>query len=301
MSNLSITGGLCAPAERAAALHQYEYLETNFENIKDQNGLITGLWDSVKSASGLGVDSKECNDAVEAFKRGEIDFEQADKKLKEYARKQESSLNLFSNIAASIAALGVTAAAAASIAATGGTAAPLVLAAIAGGTGALTKAGFKLADRASNNVSGDALDLKQTAKDALSGAVTGSIAVVTMGTASSYDTIGKAIFSCAKTGVETGAVSCGANYAIDTALDEKRDFDAGEFLMTAGEGALFGGAVGAFMGGLNSSMHHIGVLKSGCGFSKFIKENGGSRNDFLANSGCTAAYKISNDRLRHAV
>ncbi len=279
-----------------------EILNEQLKKVQDNNGCFSSLWNGVKVAAGAGISDKKCDEVIEAYKNGEIDFHEAEQKIKEYSTKQEESLNLFSNIASSVAALGVTALAASAIAATGGAATPFVLAAIGAGAGAATKAGFKLIDRASNNIEGDALDAKEIIKDSLSGAITGSIATVTMGTASTAPTIGSAIISCGKTGIKTGAVSCGANYVIDCTFDEDKKFKAGEFAQNTIEGAIVGGTVGAVMGGANSSMHSLGLLKSGCSFKNFAANAGKTKTeDVTANSVCTAEYKILNDRISDAV
>ncbi len=278
----------------------YEILDEQLKKVQDNNGCFSSLWNGIKAATGKGTSDEKCNEVIEAYKSGKINFEEAEQKIKEYSTKQEDSLNLFSNIAASVAALGVTAIAAPLIVASCGLAAPFVIAAAGAGAGAVTKAGFKFIDRASNNIDGDALDAKQIAKDSLSGAVTGSVATVTMGTASSATTIGGAIISCGKTGIKAGAVSSGANYVIDCEFDENKKFKAGEFAENTLEGAVVGGAVGAIMGGANASMHSLRLLKSGCGYDSFqvqAKQNAIRTEDVTANSVCTAEYKILNDRI----
>ena len=171
--------------------------------------------------------------------------------------------------------------------------------AIGAGAGALTKAGFKTIDRATNEVEGDALDGKEIAKDALSGAVTGGIAVWTMGTAGSAGTVGQAVKGCTQTGIKTGAISGAANYSIDCAFDEDKDFDAGELINTTAESAIVGGAVGAIMGGINGGLHASGVLKSGCNLDSMVSKNTATNiNDVAANSACTTSYKVLNDRIR---
>lgn len=279
-----------------------EILDEQLNNVKNNNGCFSLLWNEIKVSTGTGTSDEKCDEVIEAYKNGEIDFLEAEQKIKEYSSKQDESLNLFSNIAASVAALGVTAAAASAIVASGGAATPLILAAIGAGTGAVTKAGFKLLDRATNKVENDALNSDQIMKDTLSGAVTGTIATVTMGTASSAKTIGEAVISCGKTGVKTGAVACGANYTIDCTFDNHKRFKMEEFAENTIEGAIIGGTVGAFMGGANASMHSIGLLKSGCSFKTFAANAGKTQTkDVTANSVCTAEYKILNDRISDAV
>lgn len=278
-----------------------EILNEQLSKVKDNNGCFSSLWNSIKATTGKGMSDEQCNEVIEAYKNGEIDFEEAEEKIKEYSIKQEDSLNLFSNIAASVAALAASAAAAGIIVASGGVATPLVLAGAGALAGGITKAGFKFADRATNNVNGDALNASALMRDSLSGAVAGTIATVTMGTASTAPSIGSAIISCGKTGVKTGAVSCGANYTIDCTFDNKKKFKTQEFVENTFEGALVGGAVGAVMGGANASMHSLGLLNSGCNFKTFTENAGKTLSkDVTANSVCTAEYKILNDRIKEA-
>ena len=224
--------------------------------------------------------------------------------IEKYDTKQDNSLNLFSNIATGVAAIGAVTAAVA----TGGIAAVPVLAAIGAGTGAVTKAGFKFTDRASNQKQGDALDGKQILKDACSGAVTGATSAMTMGTAGSTFTagasLGKNVASaagkCAVTGVKTGAISGGSNYVIDCAFDENKDFNAKDFVENTVVSAAVGGAVGGIMGTTNTVLRHNGLLNAGgqAGFDSKGNAVFTSKEDMVANSICTAEYKALNRGLR---
>lgn len=274
-----------------------DILTEKLEAIQNENGAILDGWNSLKETVGIGTSAAKCDEAIEKYKNGEMTFEEASQVIEEFGAKQESSLNLFSNIATSVAAIGTVAAVAATVA-TGGLLAPVAIA-IGAGAGALTKAGFKTIDRATNEVEGDALDGKEIAKDALSGAVTGGIAVWTMGTAGSAGTVGQAVKGCTQTGIKTGAISGAANYSIDCAFDEDKDFDAGELINTTAESAIVGGAVGAIMGGINGGLHASGVLKSGCNLDSMVSKNTATNiNDVAANSACTTSYKVLNDRIR---
>lgn len=274
-----------------------EILEAKLDEIEKNNGTILGGWNSLKETLGIGSSAEKCDEAIEKYKNGEITFEEAETMINEYGAKQESSLNLFSNIATSIAAIGTVAAVTATIA-TGGLLAPVAIA-LGAGSGALTKAGFKALDRATNEVEGDALNGKTLAKDALSGAVTGGVAVWTMGTAGSANSVGQAIKGCTKTGVKSGAIAGAANYSIDCAFDENKDFNAGDLAKTTAESAIVGGAVGAIMGGVNGGLHASGALKSGCSMDSMISAKTVTNiNDVAANSACTTSYKVLNDRIR---
>ena len=215
--------------------HSVEVLKNQLNEVKANNGVIADSWDDFKNFSGLGISSNDCDKAIEDYKAGKISFEEAEAKINEYKNKQDSSLNLFSNIATGTAAI----LAGTAVAATGG------LAAIGVGaiTGAVTKAGVKTADRATNKIEGDALDGKQIAKDALSGAVTGGIGVATAGTAGSpfkngFSLGGKTLIEggtkacvakCAVTGLETGAISGASNNLIECAFEEDKQFNFKDF------------------------------------------------------------------------
>ncbi len=273
-----------------------EALEAQLAAIQAKNGAILDGWNNFKEATNLGTSAEKCDKAIEQYQNGEITYEEAEQIINEFGAKQDSSLNLFSNITTSIAAIGTVAAVAATIA-TGGLAAPAAIA-IGAGAGALTKAGFKAADRATNEVEGDALDGKELAKDALSGTVTGGLATFSMGTASTAKTLGAAVKGCTKTGLITGSISGASNYAIDCSFDEDKDFEASEFVKTTAENAVIGGAVGAIMGSYNFGLHSSGALKSGCGYKTMIQSNQPNINDVAANSVCTAEYKVVTDRIK---
>lgn len=290
-----------------------EALEAQLAAIQANNGAILDGWNNFKEKIGVGTSAEKCDKAIEQYQNGEITYEEAEQIINKFGAKQDSSLNLFSNIVTSIAAIGAVAAATAITAASGGFLAPEAAVVIGAATGALTKSGFKTADRATNEVEGDALDAKEMAKDALSGAVTGGVAVCSMGTAGNPFKNGfkigeKEIFSggtkaciakCAETGLKTGAISGSANYGIDCAFDEDKEFDAGEFLLTTAESAIVGGAVGAVMGGVNGQLRASGLLNSGCSYKDMISPSETTGiNDVAANSACTTAYKVLNDRIR---
>ena len=281
-------------------------LQEKLNAIQDENGFFLEAWDKVKSGLNVGTSSEKCENVIEKYKNGEVSYEEAMAEIDKYDSKQENSLNLFSNIATGVVSIVAVTAAVAATAATGGLAAPAMLA-IGAGAGALTKAGFKFADRATNDKQNDALDGKQILKDACSGAVTGATSSMTMGTAGSTFTVGaslgknvaSAAGKCAMTGVKTGAISGGSNYVIDCAFDENKDFNVGEFVENTAVSAAVGGAVGGIMGSANTVLRHNGLLSAGGqanvvdGKAQFV-----STEDVVANSVCTAEYKALNRGIR---
>ncbi len=281
-------------------------LNDKLSQIHDSQGCISKSWDKFKDLVNLGVSTEDCDEAIEKYKNGEITYEEASQKLEEYKQKQDGSLNLFSNIATSITSIVAATAVGAAVIMSGGTAAIPLLAAVGAGTGALTKLGFKLTDRATNEVKDDALDAKQMIKDGLSGAVTGSIAAATMGTGSSAETMGSSIIKSsikgAKTGAVTGSISGAANYSIDSAFDEDKEFKMSELIKASAENAVYTAAVGGVIGGTNGALRYSGKLNSGGMITKNV--TGGVKNaskvDIAANSLCSSEYKIVNDRF-HAI
>ncbi len=271
-------------------------LYAQLSEVEAQQGVFSNAWNDVKEKTGIGTSVDKCDEAIQKYKNGEITFEEASATIDEFAEKQDSSLNLFSNIATSAVAI-------ASIAAvtvlTGGIGTAAAIG-IGAGTGALTKTGFKFADRATNEVENDALDAKQMAQDTLSGALTGGLAAYTMGTAGSAVEVGvkNAAAGCAKTGAATGAISGSANYAIDCAFDEDKNFNAGDMIKATSSGAVVGGTVGAVMGSANGLLRTNGLLNSGCSLDKMISVENASARNVAANSLCSAEYKVMNDRIR---
>lgn len=287
----------------ASANTNVEDLSAKLDSVKDEQGCISKAWNGFKNATGLGVSDKDCEEAIEKFKKGEISYEEASKKIDEFKNKQDSSLNLFSNIATSVVAIAAATAAGAAIVASGGTAAIPILAAVGAGSGAAAKIGFKMSDRATNEVEGDALNGKQILKDGLSGAVTGSIAAATMGTGSSSSTLASSMAKSAtrsmKTGAVTGAISGSSNYAIDCAFDENKDFKVSEMAKVAVQNAATTAVVGGIIGSTNGALRYTGKLNSG----GMVKADAGtvinaSSDDIIANSACSGAYKIGSDRVK---
>jgi len=268
-----------------------EALYEQLSEVEAEQGVISDSWNNIKEFTNIGTSVEKCDNAIEKYKNGEITFEEAQAEIENFDSKQESSLNLFSNIAVGFAAL----AAGAAIVATGGAAAAPIIAGVL--AGAATKAGIKAADRATNDVKGDTLDAKQIAQDALSGAVTGGVAVATAGTgANTFEngfTIGSATLqrtaACAaksaRTGVITGAISGAANYTIDCTFDDDKEFSAGGLAQSTAAGAAVGGTVGVIMGSTNGVLRSNHILNA-------------ADDNVTANAVSSTGYKITNDRIR---
>ncbi len=290
----------------------YEELEAKLQEIEDNNGAILKTWDNIKNKTNLGASTEKCDKAIEQFKNGEITYEEALTEIEKYGAKQDSSLNLFSNIATGINAIVVTTLAVSAIVASGGTATPFIIAATGAATGAVTKAGVKLTDRATNEVEDDALCAKQIAKDALSGAVTGGIAAATAGTGGGafnegfkLTKNGKTLIAggtkacmanSARTGAITGSISGSSNYLIECAFEEDKEFNAQDFAVETATNSLMGAGVGTVMGGVNGTLRSHNLLSSG---GSITAES--TAKDVAANSLCNAEYKIVTDGAKKLV
>ena len=117
-------------------------LQMQLDTVEQKQGFLSNAWNDIKETTGLGTSVKKCDEAIEKYKNGEISFEEASNTIDEFSQKQDSSLDLFSNIATGVAAIAAASLAGAAIVASGGTATPLVLAAIGAGTGAVTKTAY---------------------------------------------------------------------------------------------------------------------------------------------------------------
>ena len=280
--------------------YSVQVLQGQLESVKSTNGFIGDGWDDIKLFTGLGVSSEDCEDAIQQYKQGKISFEEAEAKISEYKTKQDSSVNLISNIATGVAAIFAGTA----VIATGGLAALGVGALV----GAGTKAGLKTADRATNDVQGDALNGKQIAKDALSGALTGGIAVATAGTGGGafndgFTLGGKKLIeggtkacmaNSAKIGVTTGAISGASNNLIECAFEEDKQFNVKDFASETLTSAVVGGTVGAIMGGYNGTLRANDLLKSGGSITTQT-----TAQDTVANAVCNAEYKLVNNAVKN--
>ena len=254
-------------------------LSLMLDEVEAEQGLISKGWNEIKEFFNAGTSVEKCEEAIERYKQGLISFEEAAEEIAKFDTKQDSSLELFSNILTGIAAIGAVAA----TVATGGAAGI----AIGAAAGAATKAGTKLFDRATNKVEGDAMDGKQITKDLISGGITGAIGVATAGTgggaflkAGKNASFGKHVLSgakaSAKTGLITGSISGSSGYLLDCAYDDK-EFKFGEFVTTTATSAAVSGTVGTLLGGTNGALRHTHLLK-------VSNEN--------------AVYKVTNDRIR---
>lgn len=228
------------------------FLENKLQQVKDEQGFIGKMWNGFKEFTNLGQSNSDCESMLEKYNKGQISFEEALEYIEEFDKKQEDMTNLIANIATGTGAIALATATVA--------AGPIGWgAAFAYGApiGAALKTGIKTLDRATNDVKGDALDIKEMTKDAASGAITGATSAVSSGIMAGVKE-GKLALSVAngvKCGAACGAMSGAGTYAIDTALDEDKDFNFEDFakttLTSSAVSALVGGAVGGSVYGLS--------------------------------------------------
>lgn len=230
-------------------------LKEQFDEVQDKQGFLGKIWNGFKNLTGLGLSSNDVENTIEQYENGEITYEEAQNTIENFETKQDSTVNLFSNVMTGVATAGI----AASAIATGG----ISLGAIAAGAavGGAAKAGIKTLDRATNNVKGDAVDLKQIAKDGLTGAIDGAISTATAGMvkgAVAGQTVKQAVkegvIHGAQAGAISGAVTGAGDYTVEAAFEEDVDFNAGSLFKTTVQTAFFGALAGGVMGGITNGI-----------------------------------------------
>ena len=246
---------------------EIDLLYKEIEKVNKEQGLISSLWNDLKCFTNIGSSTEKCEKEIKKFQNGEISFDEASKTISEFQRKQKNSVNIFANVLTGLTAIAVVGSAIAS----GGLSLGVI--AIGAGVGAGTKAGLKFLDRATNKVEGDAVDAKQIAKDALSGATDGAISVATFGIGSTAlagktiaeQTVKQTVIQGVKfgafDGAVTGAVTGASDYTIEAAFEENVDFETKEMLKTAAINGTIGGVLGSVLGGVSSKIRHQNALK----------------------------------------
>ncbi len=243
-------------------------LENSYKEAQNEQGILGKFWNNFKNFTGLGHSTKDVDKEIEKYKNGEISCEEAQNSINSFKNKQKGAVNLFSNIISGAAAALVTA----SAVATGGISIGLIgLGALVSGAG---KAGIKTLDRATNKVEGDALEAKEIAKDALSGAIDGAISTATAGMVKpitqSSQIAGKTLMQTAKTGAIqgakagaiTGAATGGGDYTIEAIFEKDIEFETDELLKNVFQTAFFGGLTGGALGGISTGVQYKKVYNT---------------------------------------
>ena len=227
---------------------QVQNLQNTLNNAKNEQGVIGKAWDGIKGLTGLGLSEKKCQKYINNVQNGTMSYDEAFSKISKYSGKQKSGVNLITGISTGA----ITAAALGFAPLTGGAS---ILA--AAGIGAAAKAGLKTVDRATNNIQNDAFNIKQIAKDGLSGALDGAVSSATIGIGKeavlSATTAKEAMKQGAIAGAKGGAISGAAigagDYSIDCAFGDQK-FEADDLIVNTAYGAIAGAATGAVIGGI---------------------------------------------------
>ena len=230
----------------SSANKKTQELEEKLKEVQDEQGFLGKTWNGFKEITGLGLSNSDCEKMVDKYNNGEISFEEAVSYIEDFESKQETMSELGANILTGIGAI--------AFATTALSAGPIGwVAAIAKGApiGAALKTGIKTLDRATNDIEGDALDMKQMTKDAISGALTGTTSAVSSGVGAGIKAgkVGLSILNGAKCGTICGSVSGAASYLADVAFEEDKEFNTGELLKNTATSAFVSGTVGAVVGG----------------------------------------------------
>lgn len=225
-------------------------LKNQFEAAQDEQGFLGKLWNGFKNITGLGLSSNDVQCKLEQYENGEITYEEVASVIEEYKTKQDGAVDLIANAATGLAVAGVSVA-------TGGTGAIL----IGLGVGAGTKAGLKTADRATNNIEGDALDSKEILKDGITGAVDGVTSALTAGMvsvptagATVMNTAKQGLVQGAKAGAITGAATGATQYTTDCAFDDDKEFALSGLLASTAQNTVTGGIFGGVTGGIGGAI-----------------------------------------------
>ena len=230
----------------SSANKKTQELEEKLKEVQDEQGFLGKTWNGFKEITNLGLSNSDCEKMVDKYNNGEISFEEAVSYIEDFESKQETMSELGANILTGIGAI--------AFATTALSAGPIGwVAAIAKGApiGAALKTGIKTLDRATNDIKGDALDMKQMTKDAISGALTGTTSAVSSGVGAGIKAgkVGLSILNGAKCGTICGSVSGAASYLADVAFEEDKEFNTGELLKNTATSAFVSGTVGAVVGG----------------------------------------------------
>lgn len=242
----NFTNNLGGIYNNSSANKKTQELEEKLKEVQDEQGFLGKTWNGFKEITGLGLSNSDCEKLVDKYNNGEISFEEAVSYIEDFKSKQETMSELSANILTGIGAI--------AFATTALSAGPIGwVAAIAKGApiGAALKTGIKTLDRATNDIEGDALDMKQMTKDAISGALTGTTSAVSSGVGAGIKAgkVGLSILNGAKCGTICGSVSGAASYLADVAFEEDKEFNTGELLKNTATSAFVSGTVGAVVGG----------------------------------------------------
>lgn len=221
------------------------FLQNKLEEIKDKQGVIGNIWNGFKETFDVGTTESECENLVQGYLNGSVSFEEAIQYLEDFDKKQTNMTDLAVNVITGIGGI-----ATATVAAASGPIGWGVALASGAPTGALIKTGLKTLDRATNDIDGDALNLKQMAKDGITGALTGATSAITSGVGAGIRAkdFGLSVINGTKCGAICGGATGVVTYMTDVAFGDT-DFDFGDLAMNTLSNTFVSGTVGAFVGG----------------------------------------------------
>ena len=246
----SINQNLFIPDDEIVDSFEYQTSDINanarelydeFEQTREDQGIIGKLWDGFKNLTGLGAGSNKAEDAIKQYENGEISLEEAKEKLNGYQQGQETCVDVVGDIVSGIVAVGAFALAVP----TGGTSliAGLGLAAAAG-------AGSKIAVKAGDAIMGGReYSGKDLLYDSATGAVNGLFAPVTNGVGACVTkTVGKKLgLTVVKEGTKE-AIEQGAKQGLKSIITQQGvDVIGGTFAKRAlatASGMAIDGAIG---------------------------------------------------------
>ena len=250
---ISISSSYGYDASKLSKTQQSSFLNEKLSQVKNEQGCLGNIWNGIKEVTNLGQSASDCESMLEKFNSGEVSFEEAVKYIDDFDNKQENMSGLLSNVLTGIGAITTT------ILTVGTGPIGWGVALLKGAPiGAALKTGINLLDRATNNIEGDEFDVKEMAKDAISGAMTGATSAVSSGVGAGIKA-GRAAVSVlngAKCGVICGAASGAGSYMTDVAFGDK-DFNSGELILNTATSAFVSGTVGAVVGGGMYGMANI--------------------------------------------
>ena len=236
---------------------EIQVLEEEFETVCDKQGFLGKLWDGFKNFTGIGLSSDDVKEKIQQYEKGEIDYQEAVNCVESYREKQDNIVNIVTNAITGLATAG--------LAVTTGGVGAIIAGAIIGG---LTKAGLKTIDRATNNIADDELDVKQIIKDGATGAVDGIVSAATAGFIKAPiagQTVGNGIklgvLQGAKAGVISGAATGAAEYTVEVATENDKDFSFDELLTVTTQNALTGAITGGIFGGITGGISQNNLNK----------------------------------------
>ena len=244
-------------------------IRSEFEKIKNQQGLIGKVWDGFKNLVGMKSGSNQIEKIIKSAEKGEISEEEAQKSIEKYKEGQNLCVDVVADLASGILSVGAFSLSVGGALFTGGASLAAGLA-IAAATGAGVKIGIKASDAKATEKEYGAKNLLY---DTLTGGVNGLLAPVTNGLGNCVTkTIGQklglkivqegaeeAAEQVIKHGIKESVKSAILNQSIDVVGD-----NMAKKAMALGMGMAVDGALGGSSDNmLRAALNGEDVLKAG--------------------------------------